>query len=153
MKTRTSYSIGMNTFIIIVLIPASIPLFISPHPVGFAIIGFTILFIGGCFIIHYKLTDNQLHIYFCFFIRAKSIPLQEIQAIRPTRSLISAPAASIKDRLELERSGWLMPIIVSPKDQSGFIAHIERIHPSVDVDPQLSTEIKGDEAGEDDTNT
>ncbi|MBQ0115513.1 MAG: PH domain-containing protein [Bacteroidales bacterium] len=48
--------------------------------------------------------------------------------IRQSRTLISAPAASI-DRLELYFSGTRRPVIVSPKQQREFVVHLLKINP------------------------
>ena len=48
-----------------------------------------------------------------------TIPLDEIHATRPSRSLVSSPALSL-DRIEIQY-GSGRSILVSPKDRKGFL--------------------------------
>lgn len=71
----------------------------------------------------YRVTSERL------MIRAgllkESIPLDDVQSVVPTRSILSAPALSLQ-RLEVRlRSGGVR--IVSPRDSEGFRAAVLRM--------------------------
>lgn len=52
-----------------------------------------------------------------------SIPIAEIKALTPSRSLISGPALST-DRVRIDYGKW-NSVLVSPKDKAAFIQQIE----------------------------
>lgn len=61
-----------------------------------------------------------------------TIRLSEIRKIRPTTSVLSAPAASIKGRLEVSY-GKGAQIIISPADIEGFMATVVARNPDIVV--------------------
>lgn len=52
------------------------------------------------------------------------IPLQGITGVTPTRNPLSSPALSL-DRLRIEYAGGRKAILISPRDQQGFIRDLE----------------------------
>ncbi len=94
-----------------------------------------IVVLTAAFILHiffgtdYTITpQNRLKIH-CGIIYNKELDIVKIVSIRPTRSIISAPAASL-DRLEI-RFGKFDSVVVSPKDQEGFISALQKINPEI----------------------
>lgn len=65
------------------------------------------------------------------FLYRRVIAVERITAIVPTRSPLSAPAASF-DRLELRVAGE-EPVVVSPKEKEAFIARLTALNPSIAV--------------------
>jgi len=86
----------------------------------------------------YTVTDQGL--------RVQSGPLDRwvdpklSERVRPTRTMLSAPALSL-DRLEV--SGRFGSIIVSPADQVGFVSALQRVAPQLRVEGALTSHDTG----------
>jgi len=52
--------------------------------------------------------------------------------VRPTTSILSAPAASLRGRLEISY-GKGSQVIVSPADKEGFLASLTACNPAIAV--------------------
>ena len=65
-----------------------------------------------------------------------TVPISSIRAIRPTRTIVSAPALSL-DRLEVSHAGGAL--VISPADKAGFIRALRERHPTVEVAPIVAT--------------
>lgn len=89
--------------------------------------GFVALF----FSISYEVTDEVLTVITFFFIK-KNILIKDITRIVESNNPISSPAASL-DRLEVYY-GKYSSVIISPKEKMGFIAHLKRLSPSIQVE-------------------
>lgn len=59
-----------------------------------------------------------------------------IDRVRPTRTMISAPALSL-DRLEV--AGRFGAVVVSPIDRAGFVRALERVAPQMRLEGNLQT--------------
>jgi hypothetical protein len=77
----------------------------------------------------YDVTDTTLWVRSAF-VRL-SIPLSTIRTVRTTRSVLSAPALSL-DRLEVQHTSGR--VVVSPRDQAGFVKAIRDRVPGVAVE-------------------
>ena len=92
------------------------------------------------FIIHlfattfYVIDENSLNIKSSFLVNTK-IEISRIKKISETNNPLSAPAASL-DRLEISYDQYGR-ILISPKDKSGFISHITRLNPQIEVQYRL----------------
>ena len=99
---------------------------------GFTIlIGSLILLVVLFYSISYEVTDEGLTVISFFFIK-KNILIKDITRIVESNNPISSPAASL-DRLEVYY-GKYSSVIISPKDKMGFIAHLKRLSPSIQVE-------------------
>jgi hypothetical protein len=78
---------------------------------------------------YYDVTDTTLRVRSAF-VRL-SIPLSTIRSLRTTRSVLSAPALSL-DRLEVQHASGR--VVVSPRDQAGFVKAIRDRVPGVVID-------------------
>lgn len=81
----------------------------------------------------YYTIDNQtqkLRIK-CGFITDFTIDVNKITSIRNTRSLLSAPAASL-DRIEV-KYGKSLSVVISPKEKQKFIAELLNLNPEIAV--------------------
>lgn len=65
----------------------------------------------------------------CGFITDFNVNIDKIVSLKNTRTLLSAPAASI-DRLEV-KYGRCQSVVISPKDKQEFIAHLRRLNPEI----------------------
>lgn len=75
-------------------------------------------------------------------LRVQSGPLhrwidaKRIERVRPTRTILSAPALSL-DRLEV--SGGFGAVVVSPRDKTGFVRALKRVAPQLRVEGGLDS--------------
>ena len=67
----------------------------------------------------------------CGFLPSR-FDVKNAVSVRPTRSILSAPAASL-DRLEVKfKKG--QPLVVSPRDKQGFVAALKAVNPGIKVE-------------------
>lgn len=76
----------------------------------------------------YAITADHLAIR-CAFLTSR-IPLQTITKVRPTRTILSAPALSL-DRLEITHDAGIA--VISPRDRERFLAEIRARCPRVEI--------------------
>jgi hypothetical protein len=76
----------------------------------------------------YCVTDTELIVH-CGPFRS-SVLISSIRAVRPTRTVLSAPALSL-DRLEVTHAGGAL--IISPADKAGFIRALKERRGGVEV--------------------
>jgi hypothetical protein len=82
------------------------------------------LILAVSFPLYYELTEHELVIRSGLF--RWRVPLDGIEEIRPTRSILSAPALSI-DRLLIRfrsRKGGFGLAMISPRDRAGFLREV-----------------------------
>ena len=109
-------------FVVVIVASTTIPLFQQQDSRGLLIVTASLFFSVGIFIwllksTYYSVADDQL-IVRCG-PRTWKIALSDIQSVRPSRSLLSAPALSL-DRLKV-CYGNNQSILVSPQDKNKFI--------------------------------
>ncbi len=105
----------------------------GPNPVAIVALGFSIALIAWLYVsTEYTVTDEGL--------RVRSGPLfyrvdaRKIERVRPTRTILSAPALSL-DRLEV--SGAFGSVVVSPADKHGFIRALQSVAPHIRLEGDL----------------
>lgn len=64
------------------------------------------------------------------------IPIQQIQMIKKTNSILSSPAGSM-DRMEIKAEGSYLPRIISPLRKREFVKNLLRINSEIEVDSKL----------------
>ncbi|GAJ97811.1 PH domain-containing protein [Geomicrobium sp. JCM 19055] len=138
-RTRTSYSVGLMMALAISLFLPIIHLILIAEFVAAIVITAIILPIVPIFIIHYEICDDMLRIRFGFVVKAMTIPIEDITTIQPTKSLLSSPAASLTDRIELSRKHGEMPVIISPKDRNGLLDQLIQSNAEIELDERLNT--------------
>ncbi len=123
-------------FIIILLIGILlfvpiIPLMISDFSLTVIIIYVVIflLIIKLLFSISYDVDEKTLVIKYLFFFSEK-IYIDEIISIMPTRSMLSAPAASF-DRLQITLNSKI--VIISPRNKNKFVDLLCTYNPNIIV--------------------
>lgn len=84
--------------------------------------------------IHYAIEGDQLIIYACGF--KNFYPIDKIKYVKPTKSVLSAPAVSLTHRLEIGFTDRKvlkssMPIMISPVNSKEFIAQLKAINPNI----------------------
>ena len=80
------------------------------------------------FSVEYRLDGDELTIR-CGILFKRTLSIQSIRSIRPTRNPLSAPAASL-DRLEITFNKY-DTILVSPKDKEAFIRELRAVNPGI----------------------
>lgn len=92
--------------------------------------------IGGLLGTYYKVTDDQLVVYSAFIPTV--YPINKIKSIKPTKSILSAPAISLIHRIAITFTDRkvlksFMPLIISPVRQDEFIAQLLSINPDIQL--------------------
>lgn len=86
--------------------------------------------------IYYRIDGDQLVIY--QFFTPTALPILKIKEIKPTKSLLSSPAAAMFHRIEIsftDRSVLKssMPLVISPERLPDFIAMLKAVNPDIEV--------------------
>lgn len=81
---------------------------------------------------NYTITQGNLKVHSGFIVN-KNIPIAEIKLIKKTDSILSAPAASLTDRIEVFY-GNSKSIVISPKDKQGFIDELLKQNSRIKVE-------------------
>ena len=94
-----------------------------------AMLAFVLLTFQG---IYYRIDGDKLIVY-SFFIPT-AYPIDKIKEIKPTKSVLSAPATSLSHRLAITFTDRQIlkssiPLIISPVRQEEFIQHLLSINP------------------------
>ncbi|MDE6384061.1 MAG: PH domain-containing protein [Paramuribaculum sp.] len=84
--------------------------------------------------VYYKIDGDQLIVY-QFFI-STAFPINKIAEIKPTKSILSSPAASLKHRIAItftDRSVLKSrdPLIISPVRPEEFVAQLRAVNPNI----------------------
>lgn len=126
-----------STWLIIALVAACCiwPMFLDdgilPVIISCVVLAFIIVLFKS---IYYKIDGNNLVVY-QFFVPS-AFPIDKIESVLPTKSIISSPATSFTHRLAIKFSDRkilksTMPIIISPVRQQEFIAQLVSINPNI----------------------
>ncbi|SHJ04310.1 PH domain-containing protein [Flavobacterium haoranii] len=81
---------------------------------------------------NYTITEGNLKVHSGFIVN-KNIPISEIKCIRKTDSLLSAPASSLTERIEVLYESK-KSIIISPKDRKEFIEELLKQNSEIEVE-------------------
>ena len=81
----------------------------------------------------YVIEDGELLVYGGIY--KKTIPIEQILSLRPSKNPLSAPAMSI-DRIEITyNNSFSEVILVSPKDKEEFVKMLLEINPNIKLTP------------------
>lgn len=81
---------------------------------------------------NYTITKGNLKVHSGFLVN-KNIPISQIKSIIKTDSILSAPAASITDRIEIFYNNS-NSIVISPKDKQGFVDELLKQNAEIRVE-------------------
>lgn len=81
---------------------------------------------------NYTITQGNLKVHSGFIVN-KNIPITEIISIKKTDSILSAPAASLTDRIEVFY-GNSKSIVISPEDKQGFVEELLKQNSEIKVE-------------------
>jgi len=79
----------------------------------------------------YTITDTTLVVKSGFMVHIK-IAVSDIISVSKTDSILSAPANSITDRIEIKYQGK-KSVIISPKERDAFLNQLLKINPDIQV--------------------
>lgn len=104
---------------------------IAPAIICLAVLAFIVVTLLS---IYYRIDGDKLIVY-SFFI-PKAYPIDKIKEIKPTKSVLSAPATSLTHRLAITFTDRkimksFMPLIISPVRQDEFIHQLLAINPKI----------------------
>jgi hypothetical protein len=120
--------------VIVSVVGGMVPVFLEEGTLGTQILvagvclGMDALMLWVLYGTGYTITSDQLLIRcgpFTF-----PVPLDEIDAVTPTRNPLSSPACSL-DRLKIAYSDSMRSIMISPKDKPGFLSTIVQRCPTL----------------------
>ncbi len=140
MKYYSRVSIGLIVFIALCLIISIAPVFFSESSTediiaavlsGLAIVP---IMMFGYYTTHYTISGNTL-IVKSFLIVSDRIDISTIKSIQPSRSLLSAPAMSLR-RICI-KYGRFHQILISPKNQVDFLKQLQAINPNIEIAKSL----------------
>lgn len=102
-----------------------------PAVICVAMLAFVVLTFAS---VYYRIDGDKLVVY-TFFIPT-AYPIDKIKEIRPTKSVLSAPATSLTHRLAITFTDRkvlksAMPLVISPVPQPAFLAHLLAINPAI----------------------
>lgn len=97
------------------------------------VLAFVLLTLIGCY---YKIDGDNLIVY-SFFIPT-AYPINKIKSVKPTKSILSAPAISLTHRIAVTFTDRnvlksSMPLIISPMRKDKFIEQLLVINPNIKV--------------------
>lgn len=115
------------------LIPSFLDDGIWPTIVCLAMLAFVLVTLLS---IYYKIDGDQLVVY-SFFVPT-AYPIEKIKEIKPTKIVLSAPAASLTHRLAITFTDRKIlksttPLIISPVRQEEFIRQLLAVNPQIQV--------------------
>jgi uncharacterized membrane protein YdbT with pleckstrin-like domain len=99
---------------------------------------FAIMLISFVFIMYflydtnYTITQGNLKVHSGFIVN-KNIPIAAITSIKKTNSILSAPASSFTDRIEVVY-GESKSVIISPKEKQAFVEELLKQHSEIAVE-------------------
>jgi hypothetical protein len=99
---------------------------------------FAIMLISFVFVLYllydtnYTITQGNLKVHSGFIVN-KNIPIAVIKSIKKTNSILSAPASSFSDRIEVFY-GESKSIIISPKEKQQFVDELLRQTPTIEIE-------------------
>jgi hypothetical protein len=123
--------IGLELLIPVILILGTVTtvMIINGIWLGLVICGLVILFMVNMYTsTSYKITSNNRLIIKCGIIETFDIDIMEIEWIKSTNEMTSAPALSI-DRIEINYKGGR--VIISPVDKEKFIADLRKANSKI----------------------
>lgn len=131
MTFRSRVSILLVIIVAAALSPGIITAFMNGEIVAaLAVSAVGVIILPMLFCIRYRIEDDKLYVGEVFR-RGEAFDLKKLESITPTRSLLSAPAASLH-RIKLD-FGCGKALIISPAMQDVFIDEILRINPNVKI--------------------
>ena len=98
--------------------------------------GFLVLFVALFLGTYYRIDGDKLIIY--QFFSPTALPIGKISEIKPTKTILAAPATSLTHRIAIKFTDRSVlkssaPLIISPVRENEFIAQLKSINPDIKV--------------------
>ena len=137
MKTyRTRISVGLVAFIIVVLLVCCLPV-ITNEGGWRMLIAMCITCVPVFYLLYaikYTIDGTTLRVT-VLHIFNDEFDLTKLESVVPTRTILSAPASSLK-RIRLDFTDG-QAAVISPRNQEDFLAELRKINPKVYIDDSL----------------
>ena len=131
MTFRSRVSILLVIIVAAALSPGIITAFMNGEIVAaLAVSAVGVIILPMLFCIRYRIEDDKLYVGEVFR-KGEAFDLKKLVSITPTRSMLSAPAASLR-RIKLD-FGCGKALVISPAEQDLFIDEVLRINPNVKI--------------------
>lgn len=126
----TSAMVGAT--VIACLWPVLLDDWVLPMFICSVMLVFVLLTLLGCY---YRIDGDKLVVY-SFFIPT-AYPIDKIKSIKPTKSILSAPATSLTHRIAISFTDRKVlkssiPLVISPVHQKEFINQLRSINPDIE---------------------
>ncbi|MDE6553237.1 MAG: PH domain-containing protein [Muribaculaceae bacterium] len=100
-------------------------------------VGLVGLFVGLFLGTYYRIDGDKLVIYQFFSLTI--LPIDKISEIRPTKTILAAPATSLTHRIAIKFSDRKVlkssaPLVISPVREEEFIAQLTALNPNIIVE-------------------
>lgn len=123
----------VGAIVIACLWPVLLDDWILPMVICAVMLVFVLLTLLGCY---YRIDGENLVVY-SFFIHT-AYPINKIKSIKPTKSILSAPAISLTHRIAITFTDRKvlkssMPLVISPVRLEEFIAQLRSINPDIEA--------------------
>lgn len=130
---RSAISYGLFIPSVLLLLTAAVTAVYSGQLVPMLILGIVLSVVVVPIFLNtsYTLDGGILKVH-CGLIVRKDIPVSSIKAVRLTDSILSSPALSVRERIELTY-GKFDNVIISPERRAEFVADLLRLNPQVSV--------------------
>ena len=137
MKTyRTRISVGLVAFIIVVILVCCLPGILGEGGwrmlIAMCITCVPVFYL--LYAIKYTIDGTILRVT-VLHIFNDEYDLTQLESVVPTRTILSAPASSLK-RIRLDFTGG-QTAVISPRNQEDFLAELRKINPKVYIDDSL----------------
>lgn len=134
----TRYKSKIDTWLVVVLaISLGLPLAATLYQqdwITSSILAITIAFVVHLYLnTYYVIEGEELRIKAGFLYTIK-INIHAIKRIEKSNSLLSSPALSLSDRIEIFY-GKFDSVLISPKDRRGFVEELLRVNKGIEVQP------------------
>lgn len=100
-------------------------------------VGMVVLFIGLFLGTYYRIDGDKLIVY--QFFTPTAFPIDKISEIRPTKTILAAPATSLTHRIAVKFSDRKVlkssdPLVISPVREEEFIEQLMAVNPNIKVE-------------------
>ncbi len=138
--TRYNSRWDASTWILLLLIVAVCiwPIFLGEWVAPIIVaVGLLVMFFALFRGTYYKIYGDKLVIY--QFFKPTALPIDKITEIRPTKTILAAPATSLTHRIAIKFSDRNVlkssaPLVISPVRLNEFISQIIAINPAIKIE-------------------
>ena len=138
-KYASRWDVSTWVLLLLIVLVCIWPVLLDGVWMGPAIVavGMLVLFIGLFCGTYYRIDGDSLVVY--QFFKPTALPIDKISEIRPTKTILAAPATSLTHRLAIKFSDRKVlkssdPLVISPVREVEFIAQLTALNPNIIVE-------------------